>query len=360
MEENFGLLLFLILLMISISLVYQFYKGILIEITKIFRIENNNLNRLLSVICTIGTIGLIYLYLSTIQSNLLDPPKLPPLSSPSPEYKIYGLDGKILINSPDTLKIFEASRVTIRIAKLNLKDKIFIRQIKHFHRDNLIIDTIQLSSAMKVNLKESPKENRLLMTRINNNNTQGIDTTKFSEWLFDIKPINYGKIKIIVSVSASIRTEFGYRENDYPVYEKDIEVIASRKEKFVMFWSTHYWVVLLGIIIFFLFLFKLIPNQSIIEIHMATENQTNFWNAGSLGLVIYIITIASIGVFKMLKISMYFVPLVFIGTILIYTIFTAVSLRDNNRLSEENFLKLMGIALKKIPPLNWIFKDNAA
>ena len=90
---------------------------------------------------------------------------------------------------------------------------------------------------------------------------------------------------------------------------------------------------------------------------MPNSKKTNFWNAGALGLVIYIVTILSIFVFKTIGVSLYFVPLVFIGTILIYAVFTAVSLRDNDKLSEENFLKLMGLAIKKIPPLNLIFKS---
>lgn len=276
----------------------------------------------------------------------------------SDEYRLRGLEGKILLDFPDTLKIFEKGRVSIRIAKYSLEDSVFVEKIDRFKLEKVIIDKIRLATAMKVNLRESPNEARIVINRLNNNETQVIDTTKFSEWLFDIKPLDYGKINFVVSVSAIIKTEFGNQEIDYPVYEKNIEIFAGNKDKVLVFWNNHYWIVLGAIALLFLLMYKLIPNQSIIEVHMANSNQTNFWNAGSLGLVIYIITISSIGLFKMLEISLYFVPLVFVGTILIYAIFTAVSLRDNDKLSEENFLNLMGIAIKKIPPLNWLFKNN--
>lgn len=308
-------------------------------------------------ITALGVSLLIFTYLfSRLACYELNSPKS--IIEEPDEYKIRGLEGKILVNSPDTLTVFKSGRLTVRIAKSDLEESVFVERIEHYRFEETTVERLRLSTIMKVNLRESPNENRILINRLNNNETQVIDTTKFSEWLFDIKPLDYGKINLIVSVSAIVKTEFGNQEIDYPVYEKNIEIFASSKDKVLVFWNNHYWIVLGAIALLFLILYKLIPNQSIIEVHMANSNQTNFWNAGSLGLVIYIITIASIGLFKMLEISLYFVPLVFVGTILIYAIFTAVSLRDNDKLSEENFLKLMGIAIKKIPPLNWIFKDN--
>jgi len=353
MEDLLQILLLLAVIGILIALPYFVLKYLIkLFSSRIGKVLPNWL--ILTLSLGLSLVIFTYLFVYTLAIK----PGAPISDGIQDEYKIHGLEGKILLNAPDTLKIFSKERVTVRIAKTNIKDSVFVERIKNYRPEKAIVDKIKLSTVMTVNLKESPKENRISINMLNNNETQVIDTTKYSEWLFDIKPIDYGKINLVVSVSAVIKTEYGNQEIDHPVYEKEIEIYASTKDKVLVFWEKQYWIVLAGIALFFLLLFKLIPNQSIIEVHMANSNQTNFWNAGSLGLVIYIITIASIGVFKMLEISLYFVPLVFIGTILIYAIFTAVSLRDNDKLSEENFLKLMGIAIKKIPPLNWIFKDS--
>lgn len=86
------------------------------------------------------------------------------------------------------------------------------------------------------------------------------------------------------------------------------------------------------------------------------SKQTNFWNSGSLGIVIYLITILSIITFSILKINLVYSVFIFIGTVLLYSVMTAVALRDNEKLSEKNFLQLMTIALSKIPLLSIFFK----
>jgi hypothetical protein len=275
-----------------------------------------------------------------------------------PDYEINGLKGKVLILAPDSLQVFKSERVIVRIAKLDLRKDVFLERKDKMRYGRLITDTLRLSTAMKVNLKESSHEEKLKIKMLNNNAVQVIDTTKYTEWVFEITPIKYGYINLIVSISSMVRTEFGIQEIDCPIYEKKIEIFASQGDKIVVFWNQYSWISILLIVLVFLIIYKLIPNQSIIEYHMPNSKKTNFWNAGALGLVVYIVTILSIVVFKTIGISMYFVPLVFIGTILIYAVFTAVSLRDNDKLSEENFLKLMGLAIKKIPPLNLIFKST--
>jgi hypothetical protein len=266
--------------------------------------------------------------------------------------------GKVTITAPDTLVIFKEDSVIIRIARFSLNDSIFFERINNSHRRIFITNSMRLSTVMRVSLKESTEEKKLEIVRLNNNEKQVIDTNKYSEWAFSIRAIDYGKITLVVSISALVKTDFGDDEIDCPVHKQELHIVASGSDKFRLFWNRYYWLAILIIMCLFLLLYKLIPNQTIIEYYMPNSNKTNFWNAGALGLVVYLITIASIVVFKIVSISMIYVPLVFIGTVLIYAVFTAVSLRDNDKLSEENFLKLMTLAIKKLPPLNLIFRDN--
>lgn len=283
------------------------------------------------------------------------------LSESGSRYRIDGLRGKVAIKTPDTIRIFKKDEVIVRISKLNINDGVFLTGLGRGRKEILITDTLLLSPVMTVNLKESTDEKKVEIVRLNNNSRQIIDTTKYTEWKFSVRPIDYGEVTLIVSISASLKTrDFGNEEFDIPVFVREVEIFATSVEKFKLYWNKYYWVFIIVIFCIFLIIHKLIPQRNITEYYMLNSKQTNFWNAGSLGLVVYVITIGSIVVFKLVDINLIYVPLVFAGTILIYTVFTAVSLKASGQLSEKNFLELMGMALKKLPPLNLIYrkKDN--
>ena len=79
-----------------------------------------------------------------------------------------------------------------------------------------------------------------------------------------------------------------------------------------------------------------------------SPKKTNFWNSGLLVLVFYLLILLSIFAFKSLDISLYWFPLVIFGTILIFTVSGAFSLRDNEKLTQKNFIELMSIVFKKL------------
>jgi hypothetical protein len=268
-----------------------------------------------------------------------------------------GLKGKILVAMPDSIRVFEKGRVIIRIAQQDLDQRVFTRDIPG-PMGKTLQDSFRMARVMSVQLRESMNEHKVNIQQRNNNATQFVDSLSYAQWVFDVVPIDYGEIMLVVSVSAKVMTDFGTQERDFPLYEKTIRIYATPGDKMKVYWQKNYVSVSIVLVAVFLLLLKLVPKQVIIDYYMPNSKRTNFWNAGSLGLFIYVITIVSFFAFKAADISLIYVPLVFIGTLLLYIIFTAVSLRDNDKLSEKNFLALMGIALRKVPPLNFFMRDN--
>lgn len=345
------------LLAILLSVVLPF---IVIRFLLRFLFEKENAKNIFLIYLIFAALTTIFVWFFVITysyNSLLEPPVGYWYISDREEYELLGINGKLIYNIPDTIILNTTEKISIRISKANIRNHILLKTFDGY--EGITEESIPLSSVMKVDLVESSTTNKTIINRINNNSEQLIDTTRFTEWVFDVTPIDYGDIELTVSVSQ-IRELKKYGKNyyDIPIYEKKVMVYASNIQKAGIFWDNNYFSVLSILSLFIFLVSKLIPKSTKISINMTNEKQTDFWNAGSLGLAIYVVTIMSIAFFKMFNISLYFVPLVFGGTILIYALFTAVSLRDNDKISEDNFMTLMGMAIKKVPPMNWIFKDK--
>jgi hypothetical protein len=273
-------------------------------------------------------------------------------------YDVQKFKAKLLIKIPDSLRVFKKDRAIVRIAKVDLNDSVFFERKEDGGLGNIINDTAWLTPVVEVQLKESSVEEKVKIKRLNNNAIQVVNESKYNEWAFDITPTKPGKITLVVSISAKEKTAFGIYDQDIPLYEKEVEIYATPTEKAIVLWNKYYWVSIIIVIAVFLLIYKLIPSQTIIEYYMPGSNKTNYWNAGALGLVIYIITIISFPIFKIMGVSLFYVPLVFAGSLLLFVVFTAVALRESGKITETNFLKLMGMAFKKVPPLGLFFRDR--
>ena len=78
------------------------------------------------------------------------------------------------------------------------------------------------------------------------------------------------------------------------------------------------------------------------------------WHSGSFYLAVFLLillTIACIG--HML--AWFIMPIVLIGAILALLIVGVLQLRQDEKLSQENFIKLMGLSLKYIP---WLWHQD--
>src|ERR1700676_4145059 len=181
---------------------------------------------------------------------------------------IRGLEGKVAIQVPDTLEVFKKDRAIVRIAKVNLDEDVFLEQLGDPRGRILIKDTLPISEVMQVDLKKSWEEQKIEITRLNNNEEQAIDTTNYSEWSFGIRPIDYGKVSLVVSISGFVKTKFGTQKIDCPVYEREISIYATGTDKFRVFWHSYQWLSIALVISIFLLLYKIIPNQTIIDYYM--------------------------------------------------------------------------------------------
>jgi hypothetical protein len=72
------------------------------------------------------------------------------------------------------------------------------------------------------------------------------------------------------------------------------------------------------------------------------------WISGSFYLALFIIIISAIVVIAKL-LPFYTLPVIIIATMLLFSVVGAFQLRNDDKLSEKNFLELMLLAFKNIP-----------
>jgi hypothetical protein len=72
------------------------------------------------------------------------------------------------------------------------------------------------------------------------------------------------------------------------------------------------------------------------------------WISGSFYLALFIIIIAAIVVIAKL-LPFYTLPVIIVGTMLLFSVIGAFQLRNDEKLSQKNFLELMLLAFKNIP-----------
>ena len=83
---------------------------------------------------------------------------------------------------------------------------------------------------------------------------------------------------------------------------------------------------------------------------MDKTNSPSPWRSGSFYLVAFIIVIAGLAVVGHL-IPIVSLPVILAGGILALSVIGAFQMRQDEKLSQENFLKLMALSLKYLP---WI------
>ena len=183
--------------------------------------------------------------------------------NPYPDLKLEGLQGKISYYIPDTFYVGKKNeRVRIRIAKASLDDKVFLKGLPSYTDSaaaKTAIDTIPLSSVMEVNLIETTPEKKLTIQRINNNSRQVVDTSGYSEWLFEVTANNYGEVYLTVSVSVALPGDGSYAAQDVRVYDKSVKAYAGTFEKVKIFFSDHYVLAGSASLMLLLLLYRVVP-----------------------------------------------------------------------------------------------------
>ena len=87
------------------------------------------------------------------------------------------------------------------------------------------------------------------------------------------------------------------------------------------------------------------------EARSAATRGNNPWGSGSFYLVAAVVVIVVLLVVAKL-LSIWALPLVIIGAILVISIVGALQLRNDDRLKDESFVKLMGLSFRYLPLLS--------
>ena len=78
------------------------------------------------------------------------------------------------------------------------------------------------------------------------------------------------------------------------------------------------------------------------------------WVSGSFYLALFVIIISTIIVIAKI-LPFYYLPIIIVGTMLLFSVVGAFQLRSDENLTQKNFLELMGLAFKNIP---FLFKKR--
>ena len=92
-----------------------------------------------------------------------------------------------------------------------------------------------------------------------------------------------------------------------------------------------------------------------IDVAASKKDHRSPWMSGSFYFVVFIVIIAALSVAGRL-LPLYALPIVLMGGILALSTIGAFQLRQDERLSEENFLKLMALSFKYLP---WLKRKDA-
>lgn len=99
------------------------------------------------------------------------------------------------------------------------------------------------------------------------------------------------------------------------------------------------------------------PSLESVSSHHSIQQKSNPWISGSFYVLAFVVVMTVLAVISS-SLPWYSVGIVFIGGLLAFSIISALQLRDDKNLSEENFIKLMLEALKQLPSLLKFPKDN--
>jgi hypothetical protein len=91
------------------------------------------------------------------------------------------------------------------------------------------------------------------------------------------------------------------------------------------------------------------------EVAATMNERRNPWISGSFYLIVFVVVVVALSVAGHV-LSTLALPIVVIGGLLALSIIGALQVRQDERLSEENFLKLMALSFKYLP---WLRRQNA-
>ncbi len=125
-------------------------------------------------------------------------------------------EGKVLYHIPGMMQINTWTRCIVRLAW----EEILLLENLPIPKEELTIESIRLAKTMQVSLVESRKGANFEIASISNEE-QFIDEGDFTEWLYDVKPLNQGSFTLILRITL-IHTIEGREKKKDIVLEREV------------------------------------------------------------------------------------------------------------------------------------------
>ncbi len=134
-------------------------------------------------------------------------------------------EGNILYHIPNMMQVLSWTRCTVRLAW----DEILLNEGLTIPEEDKVIESIRLGEIMQVSLKEGQSGANFEIKALNNEE-QFILSDDFTEWLFDVRPLETGDFILILRVTL-IQLILGKERKKDIVLERSVKTTAANVPK---------------------------------------------------------------------------------------------------------------------------------
>lgn len=145
--------------------------------------------------------------------------------------------GFISYNVPDSMKLGEHYKVTLRITKKPFSEVLITKISKDIINTTTIINKLQMSDVMSAELIDS--EGSFIINSLSTE--KQIIEGDYTEWTWDILPNKKGNLNLRMVIKINIYNDKGEFVKDIPVFERDIytssNLYYSIKNFLTLYWQ---------------------------------------------------------------------------------------------------------------------------
>jgi prepilin-type N-terminal cleavage/methylation domain-containing protein len=143
-------------------------------------------------------------------------------------------NGYILYNPPNIMTVGKEERIEVRITRTFTNEL----ETKLKGRGKPIIENIKVNTFMKCVLLNDKKNFEIIPI---SHEEQLVSGLGFTEWAWKVTPLESGTPSLLLRVTVTLFIpSIGEQVRDYPVFERQIKVLANPKQQIEMF-IKKYW-----------------------------------------------------------------------------------------------------------------------
>lgn len=139
-----------------------------------------------------------------------------------PNYSEQLIEAKAIIDIPDSMIIFNNYTLKLTITKA-ISDSVLIEELISNYFETR---TIQVSTRVKANLIDPSSDSNFLITSLSSEK-QLVDDESNTIWQWNVKPVDYGDNRLLLTISVVLFDEFGSVTKDHNIFDDKIFVEAS-------------------------------------------------------------------------------------------------------------------------------------